>query len=391
VGIFIDWVKGQVSTSELVNAGLNVLGTAAVNGACTLRSKYPNRFLSGGVLDPVMDRICDANGFGVSPTKTVTVPGGQCPVTYDVRASCKVVSRSINSSCGNGPFYEYIYPSVDTTGKSPIIQGPISALQFVYSGGDPKRSGCGTVTGLGKWEMDLQITDSEGVKTYKTTLYRFNPFSNATTTFSGSIYLEYDTITEESFVFTRDDGQPDDCGELTELPPDAVEDPADFTVTVPVCGTPDDPDDQRCVDVDIVFEPELDENGEQCFTVGGDRYCFTPDGPVKKEPSDEAPGTDEPTVEEPAEDEEEAVENLQAIKVDILAVPANESSVVSGDTLTKIYPGWVIFKEGSYHYPRQFIDFRKNIFPAPANANGFIVYLKPGYTGTITKVVKETS
>lgn len=107
---------------------------------------------------------------------------------------------------------------------------------------------------------------------------------------------------------------------------------------------------------------------------------------------DGAGGSDVATEEsDPIETEEgyeKTVDNLIAIKIDITSIPSN-ASISSGHGAARvIYPGWVIFKNGEYHYERKYINFDKNYFEAPAQSDGYAVTIKPGYIAAVTEVVE---
>lgn len=366
---FVSWVKGVATTQQWVDEALADVGEAAIAGVCSLRAKYPNALRGGGILTPVLDRICYENSQPLPPPPPEPqFQGGQCPgVMYRM--------RYYSLAAGANNDYGQLYVPSGASLNTDTAQYPGRVLS---------------------WYLECEGNTYTNIEEFKSTGKMFT-----------SAYTFYFSCNDGSFTqifsrtnnwgiqpvdFVRADGQPDTCGDPAppEIPDPAL-DPDDLTDTVTVCATPADPSDQRCSDVVIEYEPTLDDNGDQCFTVEGKRYCFTPDGVVADEPGDSEGEPVDPPVEEPGDEEEDEIENLVAIKVSISLIPANETVLQSGQNLTKIYAGWVVFKEGNYHHPRQFIDFEENIFYAPENANGYVVYLKPGYTGTVTKVVESTN
>lgn len=95
--------------------------------------------------------------------------------------------------------------------------------------------------------------------------------------------------------------------------------------------------------------------------------------------------------EEVEDSQEETVDKLLAIKVTVSSIPSNAKTVSGRGAPNLIYAGWVEFKVNGFYFPREFIDFNKQYYPAPEGASGYAITFKRGYSGSVVKVVKPSS
>jgi hypothetical protein len=358
----VDWVNGNVSTAEVIDSTLADMADTAIERACSLRAKYPNLLRGGGMLTPVMDRLCDQNGYSLPPSPNPPpFTGGQCcGVMYQVE-----IKAQVRTSKG---WAEVV--------NRPILEGAISDVRIERgAGGDPL--------------YDYYVIDH----------HQNNCASPKTSYLQASYYTGEIYITDVSVG--RTDGQPDNCGDPPSggLPPDPAIDPDDFGRTVTICGTPNDAENQRCVDVNIDFDPFLDENGNQCFTIEGLKYCFTPDGVEKQDdettPTDETPAPDElePTEGDETEEQEEEDETIRYVTTEITTLPRSGKSVWhtgtgNNDYFAGYFNWTTTTSTGVYRHPTIPIRKELQIYQKPEDATGYVAYAVNGAKIKVTKYVQ---
>jgi len=219
-------------------------------------------------------------------------------------------------------------------------------------------------------------------------LYRFRFFCRG-----GSTERTFSRINNwgiEPVDFVRVDGQPDTCGNPTPTTlPDPPIEPSDFSRDVVVCATPADATDQRCNDITIDFEPTLDDNGGQCFTIEGQKYCFTPDGVEKQDdpvaPTDETPSPDElePTEGDETDEQEEEDETIEYVTTKVTTLPRAGKSVWhvgtgNNDYFAGYFNWTTVTSAGTYRHPTIPIRKELQIFKKPQGATGYVAYAVNG-------------
>jgi hypothetical protein len=381
MGIFIEWVKGARSTYEVVDEVLADAGEAVIEGACFLRNKYPNALGGGGILRPVMDRLCSENGHTapLPPSAYVPFQGGQCcDVRYffDFGISYKFCSGSTRTAS---------YEIPGAVGR--ILGGVIKPKP-----GNSNRTSIGVE--IEKCDGSIQYIQ---VEDRPSKLVQSNDCPSAggsatngdiiESTFSYSI----NNLTAEGGADIRACGDPPG-----EVPPDPTIDETDFRVPVEICGTPADAQNPRCVTVDIDFDPFLDENGNQCFTIEGQKYCFTPDGVEKQDdettPTDETPAPDElePSEGDETEEQEEEDENIKYVTTQVTTLPrAGKSVWHSGTGNNDYFAGYFNWttttSTGVYRHPTIPIRKELQIYQKPEDATGYVAYAVNGAKIKVTK------
>lgn len=396
----INWVNGINSYADTVNGVLGQVGEAAISGVCFVRNKYPNALTRGGVLQPVLDRLCTDNGHPASVSPVSVFAGGQSPgVAYYVYACTKADVYTIGSSGQEGAKNATIHPSVNYNYNQLI--GPITEVSFFSSGGCPDpRFVNGRVCDYGQFNLSIRIVASNGTFTREMINYKTACFQGPIGEYSNTSYVNYNSLELVDVYAYRVDGQPDTGGDRVSLPPDPPLDPSDFSDTVQICGTPNDAEDQRCVDVQIDFDPFLDENGNQCFTMDGAKYCFTPDGVEKQdEPADQeeptSPDELEPTTEEDAEESSEEDENIVYVTTEITTLPFSGKSVFhtgagNNDYFAGYFNWTTSTSTGIYKHPSIPIRKQLQIYVKPEEATGYTTYTVNGAKIKVIKYKKPT-
>ena len=380
MGYIVEWVKGVRETNEVVDETLGNISEAVIEGACSLRAKYPKALRGGGILTPVMDRLCSENGHPIpdSPPARPWTGGQKAGRNYVVSWTQHLTKTPgctrINQSSG-----------------SQTLVGPISGVQIELISPNPIYNyGC---YGLGNQDIcssNVLIAHGNNQKHY---IY--------VNTGSWCAVGLRPMLSEVKITsVTRADGLPNDSEDIgdtdqAEYPDDPAYNPDDGVRSVEICGTPADAEDQRCVTVDIDFDPFLDENGNQCFTIEGQKYCFTPDGVEKQddEPtSPETPSPDEldPAVEEDKEESSEEDESIVYVTTEITTLPSSGKSVFhSGTGNNDYFAGYFNWttstSSGVYRYPSVPIRKQMQIYFKPEEATGYSTYT---VNGAKIKVVK---
>ncbi len=348
----------------------DVVAETARSFYCGIYNQTPGWVLRENVLvsplaRQVLGEMCTTEGIPPIPQPPFT--GGQCSgVNYRIRA-------------------EYNYtrqfdPTTYTDGNvtfSNGLPGAITRVDYTIQGGDA-------------FVYDIDHTD--GMQ---------NTIGNVS-------QANVDTILPETVVIVveRTDGQPDTCGNLP-VEPENIAPPTDLDLitnynTTLVNGDTINYDIRINRDTNnyISFPTVIDVGGVAVdFDVTGisigEVNVNTPSGNddsgVNKLPCNSIPVPVDLGDQEPVDDstDEADVEKLVAVIVRITQVPVSEGIYSGYGAPDIIYPGWVEFKQGEDYYPRQFINFEKNYFPAPEGATGYAVTVKPGYTATIAKVTEQ--
>lgn len=346
---FFDAVIGfNKNPAEAIDNLLQPIGEVVIETVCMIRSKYPNTFLRGGVLDPVMARLCYDSGAQVPlPPPLPLFRGGQCPgVRYGVGGTFKLTVKPPDET-----------PRAFYLG---VMYGPIEA---VYVTNSPHNGAAN-----GTW-IEAKGRNSAGNEAYSSSL-------QSSAKVQGSIV---------SVDLNRTDGLVDNCGD--PLPPGREDPPIDlqdFSRQIEICGTPEDNNDQRCVIVPIDFFPFLDENGNQCYLIDGRKYCFTPDGikPEDDGEEDEFPDitdTDPDPEKDDVEDDEEEDEKIKYVTTKITTFPSQGKTILQKDELDNDYFAgyfnWFITnEEGKYMLPAMPIRKVSQIFKNIDEADGYRLY-----------------
>lgn len=119
--------------------------------------------------------------------------------------------------------------------------------------------------------------------------------------------------------------------------------------------------------------------GTGADTTGGEPGASDDETPVERPPKEIVDGV------------EEEVEGLVALKVDITSLPSNAKIVYGNGGSDLIYAGWVQFTTEGYNFPKMFIDFRRNYYPAPDGASGYAITVKQGYRASVVEVTNDTA
>ena len=126
--------------------------------------------------------------------------------------------------------------------------------------------------------------------------------------------------------------------------------------------------------------------GGQGSPDGGD---ITGGGPSASQGSDE--NVVEEEQEEITEGEEKTVDNLVALKIEVVSMPVNAKIVYGNGGANIVYAGWVSFVKDGHLYPREWIDHKRNYYEAPEENTGYSVTNKKGFTLSIVEIRKDVS
>lgn len=384
MSLFVEWVKGARSTYSVVDEVLADAGEAVIETACSIRAKYPKALRGGGMLRPFMDRLCSENSYALPTAPSVsTFPGLQC-CDYTYRVDFEYSVEDCRGEIITGDIITNIAGRILGVELRPKpTQGLTVGIVFEDCNGNPGYA-------ISRSDNQTRIVNRASC-----------PPSTASGAFLFWIGETFRYSLRSSSVVSPSGAGVGDCGNRDFPEPD---DPpinqSDFTNTVQICGTPNDTSDQRCVDVQIDFEPTLDENGNQCFTVEGQKYCFTPDGVEKQdEPAipEEPPSPDElePTAEEDAEESSEEDENIVYVTTEITTLPFSGKSVFhtgtgNNDYFAGYFNWTTATSTGIYKHPSVPIRKQLQIYVKPEEATGYTTYTVNGAKIKIIKYKKPT-
>lgn len=127
----------------------------------------------------------------------------------------------------------------------------------------------------------------------------------------------------------------------------------------------------------------INNNGEGGSGIGGD-------GSNNNTDIDDPESFDSEEQPEAEDDEVEDIEKLAFVKLELTTIPLNAKTFSGGANSPPTFrAGWFEFKAVTYYYPREFIDFQRNIFVAPEGATGFAYKVNEGYKAVATIVTKK--
>ena len=358
--------KAKTVTEEIVEAGRKFY--------CNLYQNHPawvvaRTFKNQSIILRSLDQMCQDETY-IPPVPDNDFEGGQCVTPYIV-----TTFHNVNS---------------DIQTRTHRLWGAISPIRYIFAG-----SG----------------TDSEGnvFKTWVAQIY--DGYGQV----SGSAVSPFFTISGDLeppggydiriVDIVREDGLSDDCGNPPTFAPEPPPDDSDIRGDQTIVNVDGDSYTYNVVvnrdgDNFIGFPPVINVSGVTLnvdvtgIFVNGDNSGQPSgdddDNGVTKTYLPEKPPTAE-TIPVPVEEseEEEEVENLVALIINITEKPRNAKIVSGRGAPNIIYAGWVEFKIKRNYFPRTYIDFEDNYFPAPAGADGYAVTFKVGYSGRIVKVISE--
>lgn len=217
-----------------------------------------------------------------------------------------------------------------------------------------------------------------------------------------------------SIIPVRTDGLPDNCVTppgYTEVPPPTPDDlnvDIDITttygdvVTYNVTINPDSdgyPSFPPVINVSGI-SVDIDALGIGIGEVnigtpsGGGGGLGSPDGgDTTGDDSSESQDGDEDVTETPPEEitegEEKTVDNLVALRVEVVSMPSNAKVVFGNGGADIIYAGWVSFVKDGALYPREWIDHKVNYYEAPEGNTGYSITNKIGFTLSVVEIRKD--
>lgn len=184
--------------------------------ACSLWAGFPG-FITNNK-NPVssfargyMNSICQ-NRVTLPTMSPAPFTGGQCPgVNYKILASCQVEYWTWN----NFTFAKEtdVFPSKDTSQNFPNLVGPISEVYWQSDPPCPSVDPDQTDCTYGGRVMRVYVRHAGGLASFQGALYTGGPFTGAVISTNSQKFLRRDTITNQNFVISRLDGQPDNCGD----------------------------------------------------------------------------------------------------------------------------------------------------------------------------------
>jgi hypothetical protein len=407
VSILVEGQKAAYAVGENGGTFVRKAADALGNFVCGLYRDYP-----GAVIDTrypvirdfgigIMDGLCAKRPPGLPLPYQAPFAGGQCMTTYNL-----TLRRVTPSTTGGSP-------SVSNT--SATIPGKIYGLQRISND---------AVTGQANWVIVYE--NSAGQIIQQAAALGVNPDSSVSIT-----------------SIVRADGQADNCGDRPPGFPPAVIPPErisrDITiplvggaaVAIPVVYTPIRPTLNVPVQPKFGFDlggipvtldaggftfnlPDAPENrlpggsdtgsggaggGTSSPDIGdalddlGDKIDGLRDSPVPciQQPKPPTPGDPEIPPDEtmPTEGKEEDRPGLKFLEVVVTKLPDKEHFGKGGQNV--IFAGWIAFraKSGGY-YPREQINFRQSVFPAPEGADGYTVTFTNGAEGRVREYVEES-
>lgn len=377
LGSFEDflYVPGQ-SGASFVKKALS----EASNFACQLYKDHPgiaNPFDTFGFGRGVWDELCRPRPPGLPSPPAQPYTGGQCDcVSYTVRVN--FTNLSGGSYFTSIPVWGPVTAVVDYVDKGALGNDQYEgiAVHCRGSAGSP----CGSPTVI------------------KRELSSGSPY--------GSKIL--------GVVITRNDGLPDNCGNVNPGYPDEVLPEADRSADITVNN-----DDGTSVTLPVVVlfptaNVDFNLNVPIAFDLGGLHFHLNLDGfhsgkpggtsppDAKKDAKDIKDRLDDianpPNPDEdprltpaypPAADsgEEDELSGAKWIKIDLTTLPDKAQYSRSGRTV--YFAGWLEFHKEGYALPRMQINYQKSIFRFPDGADGYGYTFTNGAAGTVTVYTEE--
>lgn len=379
----------------------------ARNFACGLYKNQPGALIpnaANDVLRFAWDNLCDYPGSpGLPPPPSVPFQGGQC--------NCVLYSVSVFNDVSTG------------SGEALGVFGEVGGVRIVLI---PRPDG--------EFSASYEILcrgfpGSGGCSVYQWYRYRFSPFLPNAQNAKNAINS-----------ITRVDGQPDNCGNPpASYPPGAPPPPGGFVsppVPIPLAdgdsitvnfnfSPPSVPEGIADFIPPIVinyFKPEFkipiefNFNGDVNFgapsggggfsendrdtinnintninNVGGvtnninnkidnfvniQRNKKRPDSDFEPSPPPKPPGKHEQ-------------ENLEAVEINLTALPINAKKQWGAGAPDVVYAGWFEFQREGKSLPRHPIHFQGSVFKAPVGVDGYAYTLYIGYQGEARAIVNK--
>ena len=233
-------------------------------------------------------------------------------------------------------------------------------------------------------------------------------------------YLFIDEQSQEGRVprivsVVRQDGQPDNCGDLPSSYPSAPLPDARKRGDVPYTYN-----DGTKVNVPIKFGDVL-SNNRVVIDVGGIDLIFAPDGVSYGDGTDSAdmqklidlikkleedikrilddmptspkpPSSGDYDETETSEDSSEAKENVEGlewIQIELTRSPINAKKQYGRQAQDVIYAGWFQFSVDGFYLPREPIHFKRSVYAAPDGCTGYAYTLYEGFHATVKEFKKK--
>lgn len=342
--------------------------TAGANFACGLYKDYPGPILANPgskFLGGLWDTLCAGRPAGLPIAPVPAFTGGQCiGETYNVDA---------DRTYGDNIYFDTI--RVSFPGEA---YGPIRGIK--------------TVNG------NHFLIHSDSVGNLKETNFGSG----------GSFVYKISSV-------SREDGQVDNCGDPGADYPEAqipinrltgsttIVQNDGASITLPIVYTPISGSLPINVDVGgvpIKFDFDGAEVGENAQLAGIDeliaRLADLDAALDRLEQKELARSEKEKNsliraedLEEELADEDpnkEGIERLAGVMLEVTTIPQNAKQQFGIGGPNLIYAGWLEFKKGTFCFPRERIQFTKNIYAAPLDADGFAYTLYIGFEGRNTVI-----
>lgn len=370
-------------TEEIVDAGRKAY--------CNLHQNHPawtvaRKFSDRSIILRAIDQMCEDDGYNPPPLPEPEFTGGQC---CDGSYTVGFTFTQHNADERN--------PRQPVTNTGVNIAGKIIGGQLRRNPSNENVAEAGIVAEdcNGNQTFIVLFSTDQGLYTGGNA-----PPVNLSEPYARGWHASFTTLSIDGI--TRNDGQPDDCGNPpAEYPPEEPPSDGDLTQIVNITNNAGDSYDysvtvNRDGDDTINFPPVvvvnnvamtlditginiLSNNNTNKFSGGGSG------GVAEEEPKELEEDTKGKELVVDIGTIEEDVTQLYGVIVKFASIPFN-AKLSGGNGAPKIiYGGWVEFKIGANYLPRQYIDFMNSYFLAPEGATGYAVTVKVGYNATIFK------
>ena len=373
---------------------------------CTIARKYPNALQFQPFIRGFINSRCTQIDEPIATAESIK--GGQCYTLYRLFGTAEETPRP---SLGLGCFL----PAEWGTGD--LVPGKITNLVF-------NKVVNQNIQAVISYELENGTTGT----VVSSLFWRTGPLAGTSATMRWSTDCRESnhvhTVTNlDNIEFRREDGLPDNCGNLDpQFPPDEPFDPADFTGTTVINNYNNQSEIIETYNYDYDFG-DLNANFYPVnVTFGGVNIQVDIDGFKTEEPDSGGGGANTTTYKDPFDDdsfvlifppnadgtepdtiedaeeveeiEEEAID-INWILVDVTTLP-DKPQMIKHESESNIdifagYFAWIITtKFGSYQMPRMQLRKTRNAFLAPPEATGYIAYTVYNAKIKVTKY-KSTS
>jgi len=358
------------------------LANEAANFACQLYHDYPWFMVTTPVVGAYnkgfFDEMCRRRPSGLPPSPVVPFPGGQCPTLY------KIHYRQV-----------YTQPPYDTdvVQFTPNFVGPLRGSRLINSGktlqiyaqGIPGSPAPGWYT-----VQDLNLPQND-------------------VHYLGVVRVE------------RQDGLPDNCGDLPSDHPHTVPpsdrlnqsitvNMGDANITVPVTiknSTNKYNLEIDAGDINLVFDlggvtfnsnpiyntvnnvdktvNNVDKSVNNVATTANTINNYVSGAVSFSSPATSGNHETKSTSGDSAKADQGGEDNLAWVVLELRQVPRNAKTQAGRTAQDVVYAGWFQFSQGSNYFPREPVHFKKNIFKAPQGATSFAYTLYEGFDALVTE------